>query len=177
MLAYSDWRKWVGVSTTAVGSSDNQTGTCLGAFADCITVYDPLVDTGSNTSKKTFFPKRKTVIFNPPATIVLWDDGSKTVVKCMEGDEFNPEVGLAMCLAKYVLGKSYKKWFRDGMKKGQWQDKKATKQVEDEKGCGSVEQTERRIEEKAKEYGDVHRAVREALKEEINKKMGEGGER
>ena len=26
----------------------------------------------------------KNVIFNPPATIVFWEDGSKTVVKCQE---------------------------------------------------------------------------------------------
>ena len=26
----------------------------------------------------------KKVIFNPPATIVFWEDGSKTVVKCRE---------------------------------------------------------------------------------------------
>lgn len=34
------------------------------------------------------------VIFNPPATIVLWDDGTKTVVKCSEDDEWDEEKGL-----------------------------------------------------------------------------------
>lgn len=29
------------------------------------------------------------VIFNPPATIVFWKDGTKTVVKCKEGEEFS----------------------------------------------------------------------------------------
>lgn len=71
--------------------------------------------------KQFYCPYPKDVIFHPPATIVYWEDGEKTIVKCMEGDEFSPEVGLAMCLAKYIFGKRYKKWFRDGMKKGRWQ--------------------------------------------------------
>lgn len=29
------------------------------------------------------------VLFNPPATIVFWLDGTKTVVKCKEGEEFS----------------------------------------------------------------------------------------
>jgi hypothetical protein len=44
------------------------------------------------------------VIFNAPATIVIWSDGSKTVVKCQPGDEYNKELGLAMCIAKKHLG-------------------------------------------------------------------------
>lgn len=35
----------------------------------------------------------KNVIFNPPATIVFWTDGSKTVVKCNAKEEFDPERG------------------------------------------------------------------------------------
>ena len=46
----------------------------------------------------------KNVIFNDPATIVLWADGSKTVVKCGENDIFDPEKGLAMAIAKRALG-------------------------------------------------------------------------
>lgn len=45
----------------------------------------------------------KQVIFNAPATIVLWNDGTKTVVKC-ENEEFDPEKGLAMAIAKKALG-------------------------------------------------------------------------
>lgn len=46
----------------------------------------------------------KDVIFNEPATIVLWADGSKTVVKCDEDDIFDPEKGLAMAISKKALG-------------------------------------------------------------------------
>lgn len=47
-------------------------------------------------------PIRK-VIFNPPATIVFWFDGSKTVVKARGDDEFDPETGLAMAISKHYL--------------------------------------------------------------------------
>lgn len=43
-------------------------------------------------------------IFNDPATIVLWADGTKTVVKCQEGDAYDPEKGLALCYMKKYLG-------------------------------------------------------------------------
>ena len=57
----------------------------------------------------------KNVIFNDPATIVFWDDGTKTVVKA-EGEPFDPEKGLAMAIAKKALGNKgdyyneFKKW-------------------------------------------------------------------
>lgn len=46
----------------------------------------------------------KKVIFHDPATIVLWEDGTKTVVKCQEGDTYSKEIGLAMCMAKKFMG-------------------------------------------------------------------------
>lgn len=57
----------------------------------------------------------KNVIFNGPATIVLWSDGTKTVVKCDERDEFDPEKGLAMAICKKHFGGGFyydilKKW-------------------------------------------------------------------
>lgn len=44
------------------------------------------------------------VIFNGPATIIKWKDGTKTVVKCQAGDVFDYEKGLAMCFTKKALG-------------------------------------------------------------------------
>ena len=46
----------------------------------------------------------KNVVFNPPATIVFWIDGTKTVVKANGGDQFDPEKGLAMAIAKKAFG-------------------------------------------------------------------------
>lgn len=53
---------------------------------------------------KSDSPFIKNVIFNDPATIVIWDDGSKTVVKCQPGDVYSKELGLAMCISKKFLG-------------------------------------------------------------------------
>lgn len=58
------------------------------------------------------FPEPTKVIFNPPATIVFWKDGTKTVVKCMEGKEFNKWDGLAMAICKKYYGSNFKKEFR-----------------------------------------------------------------
>lgn len=48
--------------------------------------------------------KAKQVIFNPPATVVLWTDGTKTVVKCDPEDTFNETTGIALCYMKKALG-------------------------------------------------------------------------
>lgn len=75
-------------------------------------------------------PGIKDVIFNPPATIVLWKDGTKTVVKDQDTDRggfrdskhFDKEKGLAMAICKKVLGTNksksnyyneFKKWLED----------------------------------------------------------------
>ena len=56
------------------------------------------------------------VIYNDPATIVMWKDGSKTVVKTCNGEAFDPEKGLAMAMSKKILGNrgnyynTFKKW-------------------------------------------------------------------
>jgi hypothetical protein len=63
--------------------------------------------------------KIKEVIFNDPATIVIWSDGTKTVVKCQPNDVYSKETGLAMCIAKKFLGnkgnfnKVFKKFIED----------------------------------------------------------------
>ena len=44
------------------------------------------------------------VIFNDPATIVCWKDGTKTVVKTQNNEVFDAEKGLAMAIAKKALG-------------------------------------------------------------------------
>lgn len=49
-------------------------------------------------------PSIDRVIFNNPATIVLWADGTKTVVKAQSKEEYDPEKGIAMAIAKRALG-------------------------------------------------------------------------
>ena len=61
----------------------------------------------------------KKVIFNDPATIILWTDGSKTVVKVGPNETYDPEKGMAMCICKKVLGNKgnfndvFKKYMED----------------------------------------------------------------
>lgn len=71
----------------------------------------------------------KNVIFNPPATIVFWTDGSKTVVKCNAKEEFDPEKGMAMAIAKRCANNSDD--FYKEIKK--WVEKSGYKQVDDMK--------------------------------------------
>lgn len=67
---------------------------------------------------QTVIPKIKDVIYNRPATIVFWEDGTKTVVKC-KNEKFDPEKGLAMAFSKKMLGNKgnyynvFKKWLPD----------------------------------------------------------------
>ena len=61
-------------------------------------------------------PQIKNVIFNYPATIVFWNDDTKTVVKCDERDQFDPEKGITMAFFKKMHGnkghyfEEIKKW-------------------------------------------------------------------
>lgn len=52
----------------------------------------------------TPIPAIDKVIFNDPATIVFWKDGTKTVVKAQDGEVYDDEKGLAMAISKKALG-------------------------------------------------------------------------
>lgn len=66
--------------------------------------------------KQIYFNVIKKVIFNEPATIVFWSDGTKTIVKCGKDDIWDPEKGLAMAVTKKFFGNEgfyydiFKKW-------------------------------------------------------------------
>lgn len=63
----------------------------------------------------------KKIILNDPATIILWADGSKTVVKA-HNEDFDAEKGIAMCFMKKACDNKgsfnnvFKKWIPDDMK-------------------------------------------------------------
>lgn len=48
----------------------------------------------------------KRVIFNGPATIVFWLDGTKTVVKCAEGETNDKKTSILWAYAKKICGTS-----------------------------------------------------------------------
>ena len=68
------------------------------------------------TNPHNTLPAIKNVYFNDPVTVVLWDDGTKTIVRCQKGDTYSKEVGLALCISKKALGNKpnfndiFKKW-------------------------------------------------------------------
>lgn len=64
-----------------------------------------------------FLKNIKKVIFNCPATIIIWEDGTKTVVKLMDGDTWDPEKGFALAYLKGILGNGkFKKEFKKYVK-------------------------------------------------------------
>lgn len=62
----------------------------------------------------------KKVIFRDPATIIFWEDGTKTVVKTQDGEKYDKEKGFAMAVCKKVFGNErdyynvFKRWMRKG---------------------------------------------------------------
>ena len=84
------------------------------ATAKCLTnsIYGSV-----SMSTDTVFLKK--VIYNDPATIAFWSDGTKTVVKAQPGDIFDPEKGLAMVIAKKACGNTgnYYNGFKDWLPK------------------------------------------------------------
>lgn len=57
------------------------------------------------------------VIFNGPATIVFFKDGTKTVVECLDMDMYDKDKGLAFALLKKIYGNK----FNDIFKKYVWE--------------------------------------------------------
>lgn len=64
-------------------------------------------------------PGIKNVHFSGPCTVVIWEDKTKTVVRCKDNDVVDYEKGLAMAIAKKALGTNksgsnyydiFKKW-------------------------------------------------------------------
>lgn len=65
--------------------------------------------TGSMKSPRMkMLPEIEKVIFNDPATVVIWSDGTKTIVKTRQKgrkkDKFSKEYGLAMAISKKYCG-------------------------------------------------------------------------
>ena len=57
---------------------------------------------GKPTARRYVKPDK--VIYNDPATIVIWDDGTKTVVKSQGGEVYDEREGFLLCCAKRLMG-------------------------------------------------------------------------
>lgn len=91
----------------------------------------------------------KNVIFNPRQRSCSGHDGSKTVVKCNAKEEFDPEKGMAMAIAKRCANNSDD--FYKEIKK--WVEKSGYKQVDDVKAL--VKEIKRVYYDPAKEPLDL----------------------
>lgn len=86
---------------------------------DCVYISSYIINPLKTETANRVNEAIKDVIFNDPATIVLWKDGTKTVVKTCNGDVYNKEVGLMACIVKKLTGNTgryneiFKKWISD----------------------------------------------------------------
>lgn len=113
------------ISLTGPGKKENKTISKVTFSAEQV-AWDEGYDKGWNQRGKLdeiaygrSALRIKKVIFNDPATIVFWGDGTKTVAKAHGDDKFDKEVGLTVCIAKKALGnrsnfdKVFKKWIKE----------------------------------------------------------------
>lgn len=85
------------------------------------------------------------IIYNPPATIVFWTDGTKTVVKCSAEDEYNEYYGFLCALGKKMFGTN------SHLKK--LIDEKAERHYPEDEFSKQIEQLEKSMDKIAKEFG------------------------
>lgn len=82
---------------------------------DVLAYINSVLDTIENTVTETVQPEVRItdfidkVIFNDTATVVVWQDGSKSIVKKHAEDNYDIEKGLALAILKGLLGNGYYK--------------------------------------------------------------------
>ena len=88
-ISYDNWRKW-----------DDEWDKDVKRYVE--DDVKKVTEASIRTPKVKINIGIKKVIFNPPATIVFWEDGAKTVVKCADGEVFNESAGVALCFMKRI---------------------------------------------------------------------------
>ena len=95
---------------------------------DNVSMYNELSSKAKESLNRIFgliksnsVPEIEKVLFHNPATIVFWEDGTKTVVKA-DNEKFDPEKGLAMAISRKALGNKgnyynvFKRWIPEERK-------------------------------------------------------------
>ena len=54
----------------------------------------------------------KQIFSNNPTTVILWEDGTKTISKCSDNDVYNVERGIEICMIKKAFGMSNQEYKR-----------------------------------------------------------------
>lgn len=110
------------VSTTYIYDNHNGSSKWWDELKTICSLTDSELISKKNSKEiynKRIFSEIKDIIINDPATIILWKDGTKTVVKCQPVDTFDPEKGIAMAILKKLYGNSgfYKDIFEPAIEK------------------------------------------------------------
>ena len=94
--AFTDFQKRSYILAAALGKSISETTAKMNKALEGVKI-----DMKKSTETELNCEVNR-IIFNPPATIVFWKDGSKTVVKCHGDQTFNPYYGFCAALAKHI---------------------------------------------------------------------------
>jgi hypothetical protein len=85
------WNNWFNITTTYPVKSGTAT----------ISVTTEKEEFEKNLGK---FLTPKRIVYSNRATVVFWRDGTKTVARCSDGDEFSEDAGFRAALAKRIFG-------------------------------------------------------------------------
>jgi len=136
-------------------------------------------DNGSLTLKydppeNQYVPKQ--ITYSGKTTIVFWQDGTKTIVKCAENEEFVPEIGVAEAIAEKIFGSrnQFLKAVRRGYRQPATQDEK--QQFLKEKAEAKAKKALSLIRQQEKELENQQKRLNSQLKN-INSKMDQLGKR
>lgn len=141
--------------------------------------YENKVPSAYNSSSTTYtydFPVEKVsennpmeierVVFNPPFTVVFFEDGSKSISRCHENDTFDPEVGVMVAVAKKIYPN--RKEILDLVDNAFWQKGRKQKKQEKAKRVEKAKQKFAKI-----EIPDLHQDWGEWFANFVESKMAE----
>ncbi len=76
---------------------------CRSDVASTAALYAAMREVQDRNNRRKL-PAIKTVHFSGPVTAVIWEDGTKTLVRCKDGEVPDYEKGFAMAIAKKAMG-------------------------------------------------------------------------
>lgn len=160
-------------------------GNLLSEKCFALELKDPLksVFIGLNTAYKAFYPEMvQNVEFlpkqnDPKVVKMTFYDGTVTTAAAQEGDEFNAEYGMSMCILKYIWGGSgyntfFRKWMKvDKKRKDEAKAAKIKAEQDAEKARRKKEKNDaRRAKKEAEEREDLIDIIASAIKKASGKK-------
>ena len=114
--------------------------------------------------------KVQKLIFNPPATIVYWNDGTKTVVKAQEED-FDEEKGFAMAYMKKTFGdwSKYDKIIENAQRNSRKVDNIKTIEINEQVKDRCVKESKLKVEDFLNKKVAIHCKTEELAEDFVNR--------